>query len=223
MELKLQYNPSGYREFSKLLRNKGFVENFMPKVFERDNYTCVYCGFQAKRHLCVAHTQGTYSNKVAKLSEFVTVCPLCLSCLFIGENICLPSAKNEDISGVFISLNDISQKDLNSLSHVIYCAINNGTGYESTAKEIQRAFRNESKKVNALFGEGSHHPANFINSFDAIEKFTQERLNEMVQKVHLRLLVDYKSLGSIVQDWAEDALNEINHDSENDNESAKSK
>ena len=126
----------------KKLRSKGKIsrkENkaFQPlarKVLSRDEHTCRYCGFQAQEYQEVVNLDRNPRNNA--LSNLATSCVFCSQCHF------LESIGQDDTSGgQVVYLPEMSQQDLNSLCHVLFCAMSNKTGYADTAQEIYRTFR----------------------------------------------------------------------------------
>lgn len=55
--------------------------------------------------------------------------------------------------GTLVYLPELSQAELNSLCHVLFCAITNDTGYKSSAQNIYRGFKFRSQMVEEKFGE----------------------------------------------------------------------
>tara|TARA_B100000242_G_C42934256_1_gene433272 strand:+ start:58 stop:771 length:714 start_codon:yes stop_codon:yes gene_type:complete len=108
-------------------------------IFERDDYTCQCCGFQAQKYQEV-HTIN--SNRFDhRESNLATVCNFCHQC-FNLENV------NDMRSGVLIWLPEISQERLNHVARAIYVArISQGPMAEAARKtlDILMARREEVK------------------------------------------------------------------------------
>ena len=75
------------------------------EYIERDNYTCQYCGFQAKEYQEIVNLDGNYTNN--KLSNMVTACCFCSQCLFLQS-----VGLDEMGGGQLIYLPEMSQADL---------------------------------------------------------------------------------------------------------------
>lgn len=150
-ELQLAVNLTGWRLFVRRREDKGF-QPLATQVFERDNYTCQFCGFQAKQYQEIVNLDGNYMNN--KLSNMVTACCFCSQCLFL-ESVGL----DEMGGGQLIYLPELSQADLNSFCHVLFCAMGNGTGYQESAQAIYRSFKFRSQQIENKFGSGTSNPS----------------------------------------------------------------
>ncbi len=60
--------------------------------------------------------------------------------------------------GNLIYLPELTQAELNSLCHVLFCAISNDTGYKNSAQTIYRSFKFRTEAVEEKFGEGTSDP-----------------------------------------------------------------
>src|SRR5262245_61255351 len=105
-ELLLAVNLSGWRAFVRRKEDKGFLP-IQSRAFERDQYTCQYCGFQAKEYQEVVNADGNYANN--KLSNMITACCFCTQCLFLQS-----VGVDEMGGGQLIYLPEVSQNDLSS-------------------------------------------------------------------------------------------------------------
>lgn len=150
-ELKLAANLSGWRVFVRRKADKGF-QSLQQRIFERDQYACQYCGFQAKEFQEVVNLDSNYANN--KPSNMVTACCFCVQCLFLQA-----VGSNEMGGGQLIYLPEISQGDLNSFCHVLFCAMENNTGYQDSAQSIYRSLKFRSQIIENKFGSGTSNPA----------------------------------------------------------------
>lgn len=150
-ELNLQAKTGNWRIFAGRKDDEAF-RPLEKRVFERDNHTCQFCGFQAHEYQDVVNLDGNYRNN--KLENLATACCFCSQCLFL-EAVGL----DEMGGGQLIYLPEISQADLNSFCHVLFCALGNGTAYEDTAQSLYRTFKFRSQIIEEKFGEGSSNPA----------------------------------------------------------------
>ena len=60
-ELKLMATPGAWRMYSARKADPKF-KSYEQKVFQRDRYTCQFCGFQAKLYQEIVNLDGNYSN-----------------------------------------------------------------------------------------------------------------------------------------------------------------
>src|ERR1700730_2887415 len=111
VELKVQ--PGAWRLFVTRKEDPAF-RKFSEKVFKRDNYTCQYCGFQAKEFQEVVNIDQNYRNN--KLTNLVTACCFCAQCFF------LDAVGVSYGGGTLIYMPEISQTELNSFCHILFCA-----------------------------------------------------------------------------------------------------
>jgi intracellular multiplication protein IcmJ len=150
-DLQLAVNLLGWRSFVRRKEDKAFLP-VQKRVFERDIYTCQYCGFQAREFQEVVNFDGNYTNN--RLSNMGTACCFCVQCLF------LQAVGMDEISGgQLIFLPEMTQGDLNSFCHVLFCAMGNNTGYQDSAQSIYRSFKFRSQIVENRFGPGTSNPA----------------------------------------------------------------
>ena len=127
-------------------------EAYQLKVLRRDRYRCQFCGFQANQYQDVINLDGDFSNN--KITNLVTACCFCTQCFFI-ESVGIGGYGG----GVLIYLPEMRQQELNSLCHVLFCAITNNTGYKTTAQTLYRVLKQRAQNIEEKFGEGSSDPS----------------------------------------------------------------
>src|SRR3990167_4784473 len=149
-ELQLAVNLSGWRIFVKRKEDKAFLP-VAKSIFERDVYTCQYCGFQAKEYQEVVNADGNYLNN--KLTNLITACCFCTQCLFLQA-----VGLDETGGGQLIYLPEMSQADLNSFCHVLFCAMENSAGYQDSAQAIYRSLKFRSQIVEKKLGASTSNP-----------------------------------------------------------------
>jgi len=201
-ELQLAVNLEGWRAFTRRRDDKAF-QPISERVLTRDGHTCQYCGFQAKQYQQIVNADGNYANN--KLSNLITACCFCSQCLFI-ESIGL----EESGGGQLILLPEISQADLNSFCHVLFCAMGNGTGYQESAQSIYRDLKFRSQPIENKFGAGTSNPAVFgqlILEYRARSK-KQGAIKENILQ-DMRLLPSHAKFKTQLDAWAADALEEL--------------
>jgi intracellular multiplication protein IcmJ len=198
-DLQLAVNLNGWRIFVKRREDKAFLP-VEEKIFGRDNYTCQYCGFQAKEYQEIVNLDGSYTNN--KFSNLITACCFCSQCLFI-ESIGL-----DDMGGgQLVFLPDMSQAELNSFCHVLFCAMGNGTGYQETAQSIYRSFKFRSQLIENKFGAGTSNPSVLGQLIlEQQARGEEEKINVLKD---LRLLPSYTKFKVQLDAWAAAALEEL--------------
>ena len=198
-ELKLVASPGAWRLYSARKVDPRFNE-FQLKVLRRDRYTCKFCGFQAKKFQEVINLDFNYANN--KFSNLATACCFCAQCFFI-ESVGLGGYGG----GSLVYLPELSQSELNSLCHVLFCAITNDTGYKMCAQDIYRHFKSRSELVENKFGEGTSNPA-ILGQLIIDSGATDSETNDKIFK-NIRLLPSRAKFRKQIEEWAASALEEI--------------
>lgn len=198
-DLKLMATPGSWRQYSARKADPKF-KAFEKKILQRDRYICQFCGFQAKQYQDIVNADGNYQQN--KSNNLVTACCFCGQCFFI-ESVGVGGYGG----GTLIYLPEFSQSELNSLCHVLFCAITNDTGYKSASQSIYRSFKFRSQVVEDKFGEGTSDPAIFghllIDSGITVENGRDKILN------NIRLLPSRAKFRKQIECWAASALEEI--------------
>lgn len=198
-ELKLAVNLSGWRVFVRRKEDRAF-QPVQKKVFERDRYTCQYCGFQAKEFQEIVNLDNNYANNT--LNNLITACCFCTQCLFLQA-----VGLDEMGGGQLVYLPEISQNDLNSFCHVLFCAMDNNTGYQDSAQSIYRSLKFRSQIVENKFGSGTSSPT--IMGQMIIEYRAQFPKEKMDILNDLRLLPSQAKFKVQLDAWAAAALREL--------------
>jgi len=200
--LKLSASSEAWRMFTARKEDPAFG-SFRDKIFTRDHYSCQFCGFQARDYQEVVNIDRDYSNN--KMSNLATACCFCAQCFFL-ESV----GMGEYGGGTLIYLPEISQSDLNSFCHVLFCAISNNTNYKDTAQSVYRTLRFRSQMVDDKYGDGSSDPASFgqaLIDLQLPDKSAHARaLND------LRLLPSLTKFKTQIERWAATALEELSED-----------
>lgn len=197
--LSLMASPDAWRLFSARQADPRF-KPFEEKVFKRDRYTCQFCGFQARIFQEIVNIDGSYQNN--KLSNLATACCFCSQCFFI-ESVGVGGFGGGDL----IYLPEMSQTELNSLCHVLFCAITNDTGYKGSAQAIYRGFKERTQVIEKKLGEGTSDPA--ILGHLLID--TGKAKSEIAQTIFkdMRLLPSRAKFRRQIEGWATQALEEM--------------
>jgi intracellular multiplication protein IcmJ len=198
-ELTLMASPGAWRTYSARKADPNF-KNFELKVLQRDHYTCQFCGFQAKQYQDIVNLDANFNNN--KMSNLATACCFCSQCFFI-ESVGVGGYGG----GNLVYLPEFTQTELNSLCHVLFCAITNDTGYKNAAQSIYRSFKFRSQAVEDKFGEGTSDPAILghllIDSGITSSQGAEKILN------NIRLLPSRAKFRKQIESWAANALVEI--------------
>ncbi len=198
-ELKLMASPGSWRLYSGRKADERF-KSFELKVFQRDRYTCQFCGFQARLYQDIVNIDGNYSNN--KFTNLVTACCFCSQCFFL-ESVGVGGYGG----GTLVYLPELTQAELNSLCHVLFCAITNDTGYKNSAQTIYRSFKFRSQAVEEKFGEGTSDPSIFGHLMIDAGPINDESLTHLFQNI--RLLPSRAKFRKQIESWAASALEEI--------------
>lgn len=199
-DLQLAVNLNGWRVFVRRREDKAFLP-VAEKVLQRDNYTCQYCGFQAKEYQDILNLDGDYTHH--KLSNLVTACCFCSQCFFLQS-----VGMDEMGGGQLIYLPEMSQPDLNSFCHVLFCAMGNGTGYQESAQSIYRSFKFRSQVIETKFGIGTSNPAVFGQLMLEYESaHPGQKLDTLLTDI--RLLPSYTQFKVQLDAWAKAAMEEL--------------
>lgn len=198
-ELQLAVNLMGWRIFIRRREDKAFLP-VVEKILLRDSYTCQYCGFQAKEYQEIVNADGNYANN--KFSNLITACCFCAQCLFI-ESISL----DEMGGGQLIYLPEMTQTEVNSFCHVLFCAMGNGTGYQETAQSIYRSFKFRSQPIESKYGAGTSNPS-VLGQLLLEYRANHPDSDQNILK-DLRLLPSYTKFKVQLEAWAAAALEEL--------------
>ncbi|MFJ1268947.1 type IVB secretion system protein IcmJDotN [Legionella lytica] len=198
-QLKLLATPGSWRLYSARKVDERF-KSYEQKVLQRDRYTCQFCGFQARLFQEVVNLDNNYSNN--KLPNLVTACCFCAQCFFI-ESVGVGGYGG----GTLVYLPELTQTELNSLCHVLFCAITNDTGYKSSAQNIYRGFKFRSQLVEEKFGEGTSDPAIFGQLMIDAGVNDEERRSQLFKNI--LLLPSRAKFRKQIEKWAASALEEI--------------
>jgi intracellular multiplication protein IcmJ len=177
-EIQLAATESNWRLFMLRKADPAFL-SFQARVFERDQHTCQFCGFEEKKLLEVVNADGNYSNN--KLHNLVTACCFCTQCFFLEA-----IGKSDFGGGTLIFFPDMTQGELNALCHVFFASIVTDNGYSSQAKNIYRSLKLRGQWVEKELGEGLSNPALYGQLLiDGHAEQAKKLHKEIVQKVRV--------------------------------------
>ena len=110
--------------------------------------------------------------------------------------------------GQLIYLPEITQADLNSFCHVLFCALGNNTGYQESAQSIYRSFRFRSQPIENTFGAGTSNPA-IMGQLISEYQGSQSAAQTAVILKDIRLLPLHAKFRIQLDVWAKAALQEL--------------
>lgn len=198
--LKLNATPGTWRLFTTRKADSAFLA-FSKKIFERDRYTCQFCGFRANTHQEIINLDKNYRNN--NLDNLVTACCFCAQCFFV-ESV----GKQDYGGGTIVYLPSITQNDLNGFCHVLFSAMANATDYQDDAQSIYRTLTLRSKIVEKVLGEGMSDPALFGKMMIDAYIEDRERISEKIFD-DLRLLPSRDKFSKEIFDWAGAAFKDM--------------
>lgn len=197
LPIRLDADVTKFRLFSVRREDPAF-EKYQKKVFERDQYTCQYCAFQAQSDFLVLNKNGNYHQNA--LSNLVTSCFFCAQCFF------LQAVGTGDFGGgVLLHLPEVSQNQLNALTHVLFSFLLSGGAQYEEAKNMYRALRLRSQLVEQHLGEGMSQPALYGQLMVDVLQGNREKEGS-AWRDSLRLLPQVSSFLLQVKQWHQDAL-----------------
>jgi len=202
LPLELKASADAWRLFSARKIDVNF-SSYQQKVFERDQYKCRFCGFQAHSFQEVVNIDGNFRNN--KMDNMATACVFCTQCFFL-ESIGVGGFGG----GIIIYFPELSQNKINSICHVLFCAISNNSAYKTIAQNIYLNFKLRSAVIESKFGAGSTEPANFGHLLIDSKHYGQEKLTQLMQGV--RLLPSRAKFRTQIETWASKAITSINNE-----------
>ncbi len=197
--LELSVKQGAWRLFAARKADPAFLA-FSKKVWARDDYTCQFCGFQAKEYQEVINLDQNYLNN--RLSNLVTACCFCAQCFFLEA-----VGKGDYGGGVLIYLPEIDQANLNSFCHVLFCAIANNTSYKASAQAIYRNLKFRAQAIEEQFGEGTSNPS-VLGQLMLETRMNDPALKDAMLR-YVRLLPSLGRFKVQIEHWATTAMKEL--------------
>jgi intracellular multiplication protein IcmJ len=199
LSLNLSVSLENYSYFTSRKANAAFRKT-IKNVWQRDKFTCQYCGFQAKEYQEVVNKDGNYRNN--NPTNLKTACCFCAQCFF------LESVGDSGYGGgTLVYLPEMTQNELNSLCHVLFCAMSNDASYKDSAQTMYRTLRSRVKWVEEHLGEGVSQPAVFGQLYLDYQAMHHRAPKEIL--TNLRLLPSRGRFQKQIQRWATSAMSEI--------------
>ncbi|MCX7121374.1 MAG: type IVB secretion system protein IcmJDotN [Gammaproteobacteria bacterium] len=193
LDIELTATANNWRLFMLRRADPAFL-TFQLKIHSRDNYTCQFCGFQAKENLETINADGNYLAN--KRDNLVTACGLCAQCFFLEA-----VGKSDFGGGVLIYLPEMKQNELNALCHVIFASMIYKLSNATQAKNIYRSFKLRAQLIEEKVGEGLSNPAQFGQML--IEAHTGEPAIQGTMLKAFRLLPNMARFSTEIINWAQ--------------------
>jgi intracellular multiplication protein IcmJ len=143
-----------WRHFHGRKQNKRFVA-VQHKIFERDGYSCRFCGFYAKEFQDVVNIDHNYDNNT--FENMATACCFCTQCFFLNA----VGTDDPHMDGEIIHLPEISQANLNNFCRVLFCSMEKDTAYKSKLQSVYLNLKDRGKAIVDCFGPDSNTPSVF--------------------------------------------------------------
>ncbi|CAM4428068.1 MAG: hypothetical protein LEGION0398_MBIBDBAK_00465 [Legionellaceae bacterium] len=199
-ELTLKANFEVWRDYSVRKSKVDFLR-FSETIFERDNYTCQFCGFQSKHYQEIIDLNDNY--KKFDIASSVTTCCFCAQCFFL-ESVGIGNFGG----GTLIYLPEISQANLNSFCHILFSAIAKNNDHKANAELIYRNLRFRTQQVEEQFGEGTSDPSAFgqlliETNFYSVDMAFKKAIHE-----NIRLLPSSARFKVQIEKWLETAFSD---------------
>ena len=117
-------------------------EDTRQRVFERDNHTCHYCGFESKKFQLVHKLAD--GKKHAGDDGLVTSCIFCHQCFHLDQ---VPDMK----SGTLIWMPELTQEQIHHLARAIYVArITQGPMAETARKTLEMIMKRREEAIERI-------------------------------------------------------------------------
>lgn len=187
--MNLTVIPDGWRLFSIRNADKKFLA-FKQKIFERDGYTCRYCGIVSKLYQEVVNLDGNYRNN--KAQNLVTACYFCFQCCFL-EAVGNGNARG----GMLIYLPELSQRDLNAICFALFSSIFNSTYHATGAQGIYENLKNRAEIIESRLGKDMSDPSLFGRLLLDMPNDSRKKIEQNIAPF-IRLLPIYEKFTDVI-------------------------
>lgn len=186
--LILRANTEGWRVFLSRRHQDVFRKN-APKIWQRDQYRCQYCGFQSKRFQEIVNIDGNYQNNTA--GNLTTACGLCAHCLFLGA---------QGLGHKVVFCPDITQVQISQMTRVLFCATESGSEFSETAKVLYRNMLKWAEPIEEMFGKGASEFETFGQSVLDTPNISETHYLEVMK--YVRVLPNPKVFSEQIGYWS---------------------
>ncbi len=193
--LELSITPGAWPAFRVRRKNKKFLA-LSKQILERDYETCQFCGFQASDYQEVVNLDRDYRRNTRE--NMITACCFCAQCHFIDG-----IGGEQFGGGNLIYLPEMTQPEINSLCHVLFCAIANKTGYRESAQNLYRSFKFRAQHVEESYGKGASDPGVLVRMMMETNMDAPDKQVAILKD--LRLLPSRAKFKEQIEHWARTA------------------
>lgn len=194
-QLVLQANIDGWRAFVARRQQQAF-QKAAPKVWDRDNNQCQFCGYKSRRFQEIVNLDGNYQNNIGK--NLVTACPLCAHCLFLGA---------QGLGHNIIMMPNMTQAQVSHITRVLFCAMESESQFSETAKALYRNLRKFTEPVEEIFGKNASNAEVFGQCLLDTYNIEADKYYAVMQKI--RLLPNPKTLKKQIQYWSKTVMPQL--------------
>jgi len=179
------------------LADEGF-KKARPLALDRDNNTCVFCGFSSPKWQEVRHLDNNHSNN--DLKNLRTTCALCHQIFHLGF-------AGMRKSGLVVYMPEISQVDLNNIVRTIWIGISSKQEpWAEVGNEIYDSFKsrvNDTDKIlKKYFSNFETKPSDPLTIANALSVMDDKDYNNRINLVRdLRLLPLPQPFMSQIEFW----------------------
>jgi len=156
LRIVLTARRGNWQRFMSRKSSKAF-QSIRDKVLARDDFTCRYCGFQAKKYMEVVNIDQDYNHNA--INNLATACQFCAQCFFL-DSIGLDGRSG----GTIIHLPEFSQADLNHFCRALFCSLLRDAPYKGKLQAVFLSLQDRSQAVSNVFGPHAELPVNFGQS-----------------------------------------------------------
>lgn len=191
LPITLTARRGNFKKFMSRKQNAKF-QTVQKQVFARDEYTCLYCGFQSQDYMELVNIDQNYDNN--KMSNMATACSFCTQCFFLDSVGTMPQT-----GGFVVFIPELSQADLNNFCRVLFCSMDKETIYKNKLHSVYMSLKERAQDVEKNFGPQTSTPKIFgqslIDSQPTVEQLNHDALQ------HLRLLPNRKDFKKEIEYW----------------------
>ncbi len=172
VKLCVSRNPAGR---ATSVREAALTPELKQKVFERDDYTCLGCGFRSLKYQDVHFINHNQAD--TRMDNMATTCIFCHQCFNLEK-------VSEMRSGMLVWLPEIKQTDLHNIARAIYVArISQGPISDAARRAFEILMKRREEVRNRIGTDDPHILACVLR--DYLTERHYERREEKLEGVRL--------------------------------------